>query len=506
MKSVKLATTEVTTSPALESQAAAAVNRSRSDSAGYAGNQAALRRLSRTTPHVQCKLQIGAVNDPPEAEADRVADQVMRMSDPNISIAVSTPQISRECAGCEEEEDKKLHAKPAGAALTDEAPALVHNVLRSPGQPLDGPTRASLEPRFSADFADVRLHTDAPAAESAQAVGALAYAVGRDLVFAAGAYAPASHAGQRLLAHELTHVMQNGYGGGSTLRRDMPDAGAGPAQPQPQPVSTTGTNTAAPTGAGPSDAGTGPAQPQPAICPQVTPACPAEYCKPFSSQQEAEQDRTTNGEGLLGDIRMLNSRAEPLFRQFVFNPGPAGDISSTYANDFSNCAVSRDTTQALLQKVQTALQANLPSIPPGGAVTLNITSVIPPQELATFMCRMVFDDYTSVPGLIAGGVGETQESEKIGKNTSSRVNDSRSASGTITVTRNSDGSFGINPDITYTVVDTLDFCPGNCGGSSAQKLTVPLSRWEASSISGDVPFKVVFPAPSLVGAFDSEEG
>ena len=484
MPMIKAAAQNVTTTRNLLPQSSHAGTIGRAASEVHIGNQAMLRRLSRTTPHLQCKLQIGAVNDPLEAEADRVADQVVRMSDPSVSIATAPPQVSRKCAGCEEEEDKKLHAKPSGAPLPGEAPPIVHDVLRSPGQPLDGQTRALLEPRFGADFADVRLHTDAPAAESAQAVGALAYAVGPDLVFASGAYAPASRAGQRLLAHELTHVMQNGHGGsGSTLRRDTPDAGAGPT-----------------------DAGTGPAQPKPAICPAITPVCPPEYCKPFSSQQEAQQDRDGKGESILIDIGHLNSRAVDLFRQFIFTPGPAGDISSTYANDFTNCAVSRDTTQALLQKLQTALQANPPTIPPSGAVTLNIASLIPTSELATFMCRMVFDDYTTVAGLIAGGVGETQESEKIGKNTSGAVNDSRSASGTITVTRNTDGSYGVNPDITYTVVDTLDFCPGNCGGSNAQKLTIPLSRWEASSISGDVPFKVVFPAPSLVGAFDSEEG
>lgn len=84
----------------------------------------------------------------------------------------------------------------------------------------------------------------------------------------------------------------------------------------------------------------------------------------------------------------------------------------------------------------------------------------------------------------------------------SNVEDSRTAAGTATGTRNSDDSINVNPDITFTVVDTLDFCPGNPGGSSAQEVTVPLSRYEASDISGDVPFTVVFPAPALVGDYD----
>ncbi|HEY7126521.1 MAG TPA: DUF4157 domain-containing protein [Ktedonobacterales bacterium] len=88
------------------------------------------------------------------------------------------------------------------------APSLVHEVLRSPGQPLDKGTRAVMEPRFGHDFSQVRVHTDAQAAESAQAVNALAYTVGRDVVFGRGQYAPHTNTGRRLMAHELTHVVQ----------------------------------------------------------------------------------------------------------------------------------------------------------------------------------------------------------------------------------------------------------------------------------------------------------
>jgi hypothetical protein len=87
-------------------------------------------------------------------------------------------------------------------------PPIVHDVLRSPGQPLDAGTRAFMEPRFGHDFSHVRVHADARAAESAQAVNALAYAVGHDVVFEANQYAPHSRDGQKLLTHELTHVVQ----------------------------------------------------------------------------------------------------------------------------------------------------------------------------------------------------------------------------------------------------------------------------------------------------------
>jgi Domain of unknown function (DUF4157) len=88
------------------------------------------------------------------------------------------------------------------------APSMVDEVLRSSGQPLDTATRSFMEHRFNHDFAGVRVHTYNRAAESARAVDAAAYTVGNHVVFGTGRHAPESHAGRRLLAHELTHVVQ----------------------------------------------------------------------------------------------------------------------------------------------------------------------------------------------------------------------------------------------------------------------------------------------------------
>ena len=158
---------------------------------------------------VQAKLKVGAVDDPLEHEADRVAEQVMRMPAPELPPTTTPPQMSRKCEACEDKEEKLLK-KPAGVAEASlsEAPASVHEVLSSPGQPLDTATRAFFEPRFGRDFGYVRLHADGEAAGSADAVGALAYTAGQHIVFGAGAYGPTSCVGRRLLAHELTHAIQ----------------------------------------------------------------------------------------------------------------------------------------------------------------------------------------------------------------------------------------------------------------------------------------------------------
>ena len=108
---------------------------------------------------------------------------------------------------------KSDHARHAGSGHSGPSavPPLVHDVLRSPGRPLDPATRAVMEPRFGQDFGQVRLHTDERAAESARAVNASAYAAGRHLVFGAGRYSPTTAPGRRLLAHELAHSIQQGF-------------------------------------------------------------------------------------------------------------------------------------------------------------------------------------------------------------------------------------------------------------------------------------------------------
>jgi hypothetical protein len=177
---------------------------------------------------IQRKLEVGAINDPLEHEADRIANQVMSMSDMGAVVfpAVTRgglPGVQRNCScggrcdkcKVEKNEDvyRQLQKKRAGPEISDHqasapsiAPPIVHDVLRSPGQPLDPVTRAFFEPRFGFDFSKVRVHVDARAAASAKALHARAYTAGPHVVLAAGFSANAE--GSKLLAHELTHVVQ----------------------------------------------------------------------------------------------------------------------------------------------------------------------------------------------------------------------------------------------------------------------------------------------------------
>jgi hypothetical protein len=147
---------------------------------------------------LQTKLGVSQPGDALEREADDVADKVMRMAGP-APIGSAPATIQR-------------HASLAREIAPGEprAPAIVDDVLRSPGEPLNASAREFMEPRFEHDFSTVRVHTDCAASESADAVNARAYTYGHHIVFAAGQYQPGSPSGRRLLAHELAHTSQQG--------------------------------------------------------------------------------------------------------------------------------------------------------------------------------------------------------------------------------------------------------------------------------------------------------
>lgn len=193
------------------------------------GNQA-VQRLLRSRV-IQTKLTINDPRDRYEQEADRVADAVMRMPDPSATRGTAVSEqtqgldIQRMCSECEEElrpqptkEEKKeeiLQAKEVAAdhttaQATPDMQSQLSVVRSGGGNPLPESVRCFFEPRFGYDFSQVRIHTDARAAESARAVNAAAYTVGRDIVFDAGHYAPGIASGRALLAHELVHVVQQG--------------------------------------------------------------------------------------------------------------------------------------------------------------------------------------------------------------------------------------------------------------------------------------------------------
>ena len=164
---------------------------------------------------LQTKLAINQPGDIYEEEADRVSEQVINMSAPQLQ---RTCVRGGECPKCQTEQPGQQHERLQTKHIVSsdfgqtEVPPIVHEVLRSAGQPLDPASRLFMEPRFGHDFSKLRVHSDAKAAESAQAIAAAAYTIGNDIVFGEGEFNPQHNEGRRLIAHELTHVVQQSKG------------------------------------------------------------------------------------------------------------------------------------------------------------------------------------------------------------------------------------------------------------------------------------------------------
>lgn len=175
------------------------------------------RSLALRPGPFQRKLTVGRPDDRYEQEANRVADRITGAPTPSLQRACDCGGACGQCGSSPPEDEglrvQPLRANPAGSIQTD-APPAVGEALRSPGRPLNDGTRSFMESQFGYDFGSVRVHTDAKAAASAQAVNALAYTVGSDVILGAGAPAQETSAGQKLLAHELTHVVQQSNGSG----------------------------------------------------------------------------------------------------------------------------------------------------------------------------------------------------------------------------------------------------------------------------------------------------
>lgn len=158
---------------------------------------------------IQCKLTVGAVDDPLEAEADAMADKVMRMPANNF--------IQRKCSKCEEEEQaqrkplasfiQKKESTGSGTVVSDSVNNQIAST-RGNGSTLDSSTKSFMESRFGADFSHVRIHTGGYATQLSQDLNAQAFTVGNDIYFNSGKYTPESNTGKYLLAHELTHTIQ----------------------------------------------------------------------------------------------------------------------------------------------------------------------------------------------------------------------------------------------------------------------------------------------------------
>ncbi len=377
----------------------------------------------------------------------------------------------------------------------------VQHVLASPGRPLDSSVRKFFGNRFGHDFGEVRIHDDATAAASARGVHAIAYTVGQDVVFGAGQYSPGTEAGRHLLAHELTHVIQQG-GTTQALQRDPEDED-----------SSSWTDAAKAIWDNPTEELSKHAEqgalnqldrlansPSTQSARWSEPGCPPTFCQPFANVNIARAELLWARPVLLEGIkRKVDARVVPLWETYLNGGSPRrDDITASFGADFQAAGVTSSSAQYLVGALRRHLEQNPDSIPPGASRAVDFTTQLSSErhdlDRPKGPREMIF--LSGIPGNLAGGVGQDQLSNLIGA-MASLQNDSRDATIRADLSTNPDGTITVTPSVRFTVMDTIDLCPGHCGGTPEQVATVPLSRFEATALTGDVPFVVEFDAPAM---------
>lgn len=304
------------------------------------------------------------------------------------------------------------------------------------------------------------------------------------MVFGSGQYVPETPAGKRLIAHELTHVVQ----------QEASPPSAAVVQRQPDDMQKLDDmdmemeRKYANSGA-----------PKAQTCGRPS-WCPGGFCSPYSSEKLAEYYRAKKGGFLLAGISaVVDSRVVPFWQEYLSGGSDPKNITADFSKDFTNSPTTKKTTTFLSDELKKSLTAKPPSVAQFSKASIDIATLIPTAIAAlddpASLNRMNFSAPRDIPGNLAGDIGKNQTSCPAGAKPSP-FNDERHASGTVELTRKSGPDITVTPSIIYAVKDTVDLCPGDCGSPFEQLATVPLSQFEATGISGDVPFAVEFPAPS----------
>jgi hypothetical protein len=454
-------------------------------------------------------LSAGRQGDKYEQEADSVADAVTSRSStttPILKKEISTirpgndlqrrqednpvqekPEI--QAMGFNEEEEPEAlqmleEEEPEDVQMMDEEETSITQQIKNTagkGRQLPQKILAGMGSAFAADFSGVSIHTDKKAAQMSKVLHAQAFTHGNDIYFNSGKYNTDTSAGKHLLAHELTHVVQQGHARREGYRGK-------PGQVIQGKSSERETTNISPASSGATATTCG----KPA-------KCPPEFCTPYHTSIAAMAVRAAAAPVLLAGIAAkVSPRVVPLWNQYFFGGASPQDLTVRFGTDFMTSLTTADTTAFLMGKLRESVTKNPPALPAG--VDTAVIDMSPRlseaiNEIGTDGSKnaMNFNKIGEIPGNIAGGIGTTQLSCPVGARPSP-FNDSREVNVKVIVHRNPDGTLTVFPFFNYTVKDTIDLCPGDCGAEIEKIATVPMSRMEASGISGDVPFTVYFPS------------
>lgn len=363
----------------------------------------------------------------------------------------------------------------------------VSDVLATSGTSLPHQVGERFQRALGHSFSDVSIHTDEVAAASARAVGANAFTVGRHIFFGTGRYAPETAAGQRLLTHELVHVIQQ-----SQTAEDRPStvrigANSDPAEaeadrladqtlhrPLHQPTSR--------------DA---PIQSVQASLLQRDCSDP-DFCKPYATAAEAASAESNLRTYYLPvEGAKFGSSSQNLYERYLSRrPGDSlvpvlfDSPSSDVVQSFADSSATKDDQDEIIDKIGARLSRAPGPLADDVPTTMSIENFMGRGELDSRPIN--YSNPFSIAGHIAGGIGSSDagaDYRKIewGKATLTKV-----------PLIGSTGYVHVETTLHYEVFDAIDFCPGDCGSSAEQWITIPMSRLEESGEAYDQPFMVKF--------------
>jgi hypothetical protein len=355
-----------------------------------------------------------------------------------------------------------------------------------------------MEQRFGYDFSRVRVHSDAAAGESAAAIHAHAYAFGRHVVMGSGRYQPHNETGLRLLAHELAHVVQQGD---ASIDNQSPRVIGHPDDPSERAAE----RAAAEPAMGPmviqrqaTESGSAEQAGEPAFLRNTL----ADFCRPYPTRALAREAREYMLKTWLPAERLFGPEVAKIFEDYLNRK--YGDSltrrvfegNNRVARAFATSDVIQSHQHMLLDHAMAKLASALPAdLVPGVDTFVPVTKLLSPADINY---PLNWTDPLSIPGHIAGGVGDSDAGP-----------DTRKVSGSVVLKRRVD-ALGRTAGVTartafhFVVQDAFDFCPGNPGIGPEQKITTVLSRLEATGMflhdeafAYDVPFEVRFDGPAI---------
>lgn len=397
--------------------------------------------------NAQTKLQRKEDEEPVQKMEEEEAqakeeEEVQAKGEEEEVQAKEDEEVQAKCADCEKEgvqkkEEEKVQAK---AGTNQKQGASIENGLRygSGGQKMDSETMSYMESGFGADFSNVNIHTDGEAAQMSQDIGAQAFTHGNDIYFNKGKYNPNSEKGKHLLAHELTHTIQQ----------------KGMVQKKIQK---------------------------------------SDFCKPYPDKESAEDAEwwLRNTYMRLEGIETFGTEVYNLYDSYL-NRKPGDSLAPKvfqgggYVHKtFRENSYIKDDMDNVIDLVYKRLHKPTDHYTPGRRYTFSL--------LNNFLSRgemnnrpINFSNPFSVAGHIAGGIGSSAAGPDYRKITHAVVYITKK------ILFGNTGYYLIELAPHYEVFDTIDFCPGDPGSPAEMLVTRPMSRLEASGEAYDQPFKVIF--------------